>query len=515
MGEAVSEQKTSQTMSNDDIDDILELVDVVEVGKGVLAPPSGDAEADFAADLDSMLNDLEAKESKDTPFPDPTPVDYEVDPNESLDLPSMDDLDNLLAELGAEKPETSLQPSESDAVGDRLDNESQQVTESQQIDGDENKATITAALDKALSSLDELDSLDDKLTATLVPENHDPVADELDDIFAKALESIETSTGPEADSSPDKAAVQPHQDFETAEMVHPDDIFLDVSEQADDDTFPADEKSGITPDDGIEVSATEKNATPETLDTTGIPGQSNQEGIPPVTGKVEDGPSVSHTERESLPIDIEGLGDAPLTTALPESLAQEQPTQLLSDDTPATVAETTVQSGIESAKSAVSGTRIDEDLNELDALLDDMLSSAPASPAGESEEETMASSPMADELQDELQDVLERLDNLESSTVTEQLFDRCNTLEEQISQKDATINSLQDALAMQKNHLASLEQTMADQQEHITSLKALLSEQKEHMATLDTDMEKMVAAAAARVIREEISALLQSLQDEE
>ena len=89
---------------DDDDDEIVDLLEVVKPGKGTETKGSG-SDIDFSADLDAMLAKLEdaekALDAVAAPFPDPTPVDHLVDPDETLDMPSMDDLNNLLETLGA------------------------------------------------------------------------------------------------------------------------------------------------------------------------------------------------------------------------------------------------------------------------------------------------------------------------------------------------------------------------------------------------------------------------------
>lgn len=86
-------------------DEVIDLLEVVKPGKAMR--PVSDADEDFSADLESMLETLskaeqaKAGEEDASAFPDPTPVDHVVDPNESLDLPGMDDLDDILNSLGA------------------------------------------------------------------------------------------------------------------------------------------------------------------------------------------------------------------------------------------------------------------------------------------------------------------------------------------------------------------------------------------------------------------------------
>ncbi|MDR2604588.1 MAG: hypothetical protein LBC55_04445 [Desulfovibrio sp.] len=91
--------------SGDADDDIIDLLEVVKPGRPLSAAEQDDA--DFTDDLESMLDDLSREENVSAQsalrkFPDPTPVDYSVDHNERLDLPDMDDLDNILQSLDAD-----------------------------------------------------------------------------------------------------------------------------------------------------------------------------------------------------------------------------------------------------------------------------------------------------------------------------------------------------------------------------------------------------------------------------
>lgn len=90
-------------------DDVVDLLEVVKPGKPQTKPPADDV--DFSADLESMLDTLSAAEKAHDEaeqaeaagaFPDPTPVDHEVDHDESLDMPGMEDLDAILDSLGGD-----------------------------------------------------------------------------------------------------------------------------------------------------------------------------------------------------------------------------------------------------------------------------------------------------------------------------------------------------------------------------------------------------------------------------
>ncbi|MDR2801027.1 MAG: hypothetical protein LBB52_07165 [Desulfovibrio sp.] len=98
--EAATRPDLVSGQSRDADDEIVDLLEVIKPGKNV--PRSGADDADFTADLDSMLDTLSAtEEARTTGIKnlDPNPVGYKVNHNESLDLPDMDDLDNILASL--------------------------------------------------------------------------------------------------------------------------------------------------------------------------------------------------------------------------------------------------------------------------------------------------------------------------------------------------------------------------------------------------------------------------------
>ena len=198
--------------------------------------------------------------------------------------------------------------------------------------------------------------------------------------------------------------------------------------------------------------------------------------------------------RDDLPLDVEGLGtlEAPLD---PFESAMAAAAQAEDGSADAVQDEQDVQPADQSPSTAVVGTRLDEDVNELDALLDEMLSSPPVSaPVAEVQQGDGA----GQSLNDDIHDIFERLDNLESSPSTQQLFERCTSLEEALAHKDEVIASLEQRLLVQGERMAQLEGVVEEQRESLTSFTA--------------DMDKMVAAAAAKVIREEIAALIESLQ---
>lgn len=138
---------------NDDDDDVIDLLQVVKPGKAVDTKRNENDEVDFSADLEAMLDSLSEAEKKaasgeeEEAFPDPTPVEHEVDHDEALDLPGMDDIDKLLEDLGEPGSDSGADESAlSDADGGRLEEEALAMAE--EIDGlDALPSTGAAALD--------------------------------------------------------------------------------------------------------------------------------------------------------------------------------------------------------------------------------------------------------------------------------------------------------------------------------------------------------------------------------
>jgi hypothetical protein len=112
-----------------DEDDILDLTEVADPGKGSDGPPEPGSGGglDFGADLDALLDSLApdgtvsapsapsagiaAPESPvAAPIKDQTPVPHQVDPNEEMAMPETSDIDSLLAKIGADIPADTFTP---------------------------------------------------------------------------------------------------------------------------------------------------------------------------------------------------------------------------------------------------------------------------------------------------------------------------------------------------------------------------------------------------------------------
>ncbi len=119
-----------------DDDDILDLTEVVETGNTPLSNAPASIGADFGADLDALLDSLSADGTAPpqavapaapakpvvptkpvaAPIADQTPAGHVVDPNEEIVMPGNADIDSLLAELGVDSSKFSAPPPKATAA---------------------------------------------------------------------------------------------------------------------------------------------------------------------------------------------------------------------------------------------------------------------------------------------------------------------------------------------------------------------------------------------------------------
>jgi hypothetical protein len=127
--------------------------------------------------------------------------------------------------------------------------------------------------------------------------------------------------------------------------------------------------------------------------------------------------------------------------------------------------------------------RYDEvDLNELDALLEDMLASAPASgppPAQEMQENNASARP-----EDHVPQAAE------------------------LAPLRQAVNRMETGLADLKGELLERNTLIEKQQSHLVEQAALIEELRVSLTGLRENMDKMAALSAAKVIREELASLL-------
>ena len=343
-------------------DDVVDLLEVVKPGKVF---KKSDADEDFSADLESMLDTLseaeqaKAAEERIQPFPDPTPVEHEVDAHESLDMPGMDDFDNILNALGAPpSPDAHVEQ-------DEQDEDEQDAMAAPMPDLD----AVPAAHSAAMPAAPKAPPSDEELLAELAPE----------------LNTDSHFSAPVPETTP----------------VDLDGLPPGIGTDATDATALAEA------DDALSLDTTTGDIASESLDMESAP-----EPVVPAAPDTED------TEEAVLPIPTEDASDAQ---------------------------------------------RFDEvDLNELDALLDDMLASAPASGPG----------PTAPS--------------------------------EQVAQESGDFAAVaHPALRGMEAKVEDVELTMHNLDSRITALE---KRQNELYANID----KLAAEAAAKIIREELAALLKA-----
>ena len=498
----------------DDDDEIVDLLEVVKPGKNVsgTAPSASehDDSADFSADLDAMLDELSKEGTPDEPsVPQPFPDPTPV--NHTVDA----------------NEELSL-PSMDD-----LDN----LLQTLGVD----KAAVPPAEDIAEEAAgNEVNAMD------AMP-MEDPAADPLEECVDAPLQKVPVP----APEEPPPPVVAKEEPALAAEQETPASVPVDL----EDLPFLAQPAAGATPSTPEEDSlAPESVPAPEDVP--------DSESVP-----VHEGSSAS-----------EDGGKTAGNTLAEADLFEETPAEVA---VPATVSEDlfdqAVQAASKSAEPAASvasetEARGEVDLNELDALLDDMLASAPtpgAMPAGAANSETTAAAPAVD-VESRIAGVEESLDILNSTMTTElraglaearadlaRLHVAVQRQEElsspggipddvraeldslhsglaearlageQFPAVRGELDSLRENLRDLDTHIASFEGAPTDaaaleaKEAVITELRAAVESQageiaalREELADIRGGLDKIAAEAAAKIIREEIAFLLQHVGKE-
>ena len=603
-----------------DDDDIIDLLEVVKPGKATV---SDDEESmdDFSADLDSMLENLEKKERAESaagrPFPDPTPVDHEVDLNETLTLSNMNDLDSLLESLGASPVANgpgAAAPRGPGEVSDDLDtltpdmadliNPPKGAVQGKSPKGaDQAKASALPNLADP-DDLASLAGLGDSVHLSSAPKGGVAVEidDELFDLgitlgsgtasganLAEAADAVPAMADTEdeevLDLSAELIADDPLLDPLLAPMLDKADLFaedvapdgtlpelslpeiaapeIDVPEIADlEIAAPEIETPEITTPEieAPEITAPEietpEITTPEIeapeMDVLSLPDDEQLVmDLDFGSGEVLDATATmaqSTRARKEIEVDVDdlpegfkgGMAEAgPVAKAVPDSA--EAPKAFISREEEQVVDLGAQRVPVQNSSAAPTST-IDEDLNELDALLDDMLTTTLVPDMSKE-----SSSQDYDE-QSENRDLIDvpdshalilRLENLENTLeyqarqqlIAEDGFaafgPRVEALEKYFTDGGA-LASLEPRIAILETafvegETASLEPRVADLETTLTesgvysfearisAMENLLAEQQKRIEAMETTMEKMVATAAAKIIREEIGALLKSL----
>ncbi len=485
---------TQQQGFDDTDDDIVDLLEVVKPGKpGKPAAPATD-DVDFSADLDAMLASLSQAEQAldangDPQFPDPTPVDHAVDHNETLAMPSMDDLDSLLETLGADK-----------------------IPDEQETEEEDIGAETPPAQD-----LDALPVTEAKLPAPAVqpeasparPESGTPLSTEDIRMTEQAIDAVLEATFPSEPGHSGSA------DAKGSPVVDFDAVFEAARQASPKGAAPTAFPPAAAP-----------KATVDTMPEPEDPFEAALAAGAAKTKSAQAEPAPAPAAATDLAGDVLPGETAPAADA---SLAEEEEPAPLDG-----------------------GTRYDEvDLNELDALLDDMLAAAPVSgPAPAAADSAAAPLPTPAEsagtavqatslaaLQQELDvrmrevqalreelaaqaDAMRALRDAAQTLQTEaaahteaaqslraelaSLADEVQALRtELVAGTDAT-QALQEELAARSDEVQILQDQLAAQDKDVRELR-------DDLALFRDNLDKVAAEAAAKVIREEIAALLQSM----
>jgi hypothetical protein len=432
-------------IADTDNDDIVDLLEIVKPGSSV---PSGSATPekadDFSADLEAILGQAaDAEKNPDAfppaPFPDPTPVDHAVDPDETLNMPSMDDLNNLLASLGADSTPASSAPAPPPGKG------------------------------APLSDLDAHPMAGQRPPLGPAPQDAPNVPLDLD---FESPPPRAASPAPPADERQQPPAAVPPAEKTPPEILLQEPENPQGGEVAQPPALPA-----------IEALFAENTPQPRSLPDmeTLFSGQIQDNSAP--------GRSPAGTD---APPDAEGLP------------APEEPS-----DPPRETGEPSVDHGVPAAP------RYDGvDLNELDAVLEDMLASAPPSSPHLTRESRgkNPSSPAEDRSgpSPELAPLQQAVSRMETglADLKKELQARDSLIEKQqsgLAEQTALIEELRHSLTSLRENRDSL---IEKQQSGLAEQTALIEELRRSLTSLHENMDKMAASSAAKVIREELASIL-------
>ena len=560
-------------------DDVIDLLEVVKPGKAT--PKASDEDEDFSADLESMLETLskaeqtKAAEEGAQPFPDPTPVDHEVDPDESLDMPGMDDLDDILNALDAPAQDNS---SKIDALpdvpdfdaGDMPDLDAVPAAQGKTVPPPPSEADLLAelGLDDAFSppasaspdtpqitpvDLEDLplDISDMAHEATPVqdaplaeqaadatPDAYLPAAaqpqeapDALDDIEALLAAASATNAAPPA-ADPEKSpeAIAFDADFEAAGSL--DEDLLTVLPDLEAAAVPGEEgmPEAALESSGDAIDASEarfepdqdadEDRAPDPLDTT--IGDIASESLE-IVRSLEPEPVASAPPPDTGTPTPDGLADAAekdLSETDMEQTDFDATLPLSARSAPGITEEDILPAAVDAALDSAPSSRFDEvDLNELDALLDDMLASAPASgpsPMGVSAEaarETQAEpEPQLSPQEEATEEPAPVASATDSAAVT-----AAPLLGSELASLRLEMDALRRDLAAARPSSpltapapSAIDAKIEDLELTLQNLDGRIQSMEYQLNELYMNIDKFAAEAAAKIIREELSALLEA-----
>lgn len=508
----------------DDTDEVVDLLEVVKPGKAIAA----DAEdVDFSADLESMLDSLSQAEQARTeqapgepqPFPDPTPVEHEVDHDESLDLPGMEDLDSILNSLspgdaGAAKrpaapaaapvdtpgagPQAASQPASRTAPQAVIDMPDLDALPATGLPG----AASAPGEDAAAASAQKAVDIDDDFLETLLTEGGDAAA---------APQSV---PGPDAapDAGPDAASGEAVQEdpFEALKAME------EAAAEKEEAALPPLAGEGEITEASDVAPAGDDDDLAASLETA--VGDIASESIDSAAAEVAAGDAFEDARAAGQEVPP----PAPQTQAAPEPSAMEE------GDASAPPAEGAP------APEAATGSRFEEvDLNELDALLDDMLAAAPASgpatppavalpaPGRPDADPAVVAFPpeaLADALagfqsmaadlaalRDEMEDLRHAIDDAPAAQTMQTMLDSQASA---LAAQAARLEDIELTLAARAGEEQSAVARVQELEGALTKVEDRLTALEGQLADMTANLDTMAAEAAARVIREEIAALM-------
>ncbi|MDR2488266.1 MAG: hypothetical protein LBD42_02010 [Desulfovibrio sp.] len=531
-------------------DDVVDLLEIVKPGRSP-AQHAGIDEEDFSADLDAMLDDLSddktpsaGASNRPMPFPDPTPVDHTVDHDESLELPGMDDVDKLLRSFGASQKD-SVQESDDEpdfAIGNPDMPDLDALPTALTTPKKNSPPPIPSGNVNAPPSAAKADA----------PQKSPPIPDD-DALFAALLAESTSSPAGEETAAPAKAAAAPDGDLfadldsiltgdDQDDVSPPDDSVHAGSDTAADKKKPDGRLAGGTP----AGSATPAPAAGDRVSLGDMERFLPEDAIPPLS-------DAGYAEADSS--DAEGIAPPPQTPAAPAPQRQNSSQQADAADFPPHDA----AYGAETQSSRFDGV----DLNELDALLDNMLATAPVSgpvptaagatnDSGVADEAPLAPQPAPPSLlsSPDIQALQAQVSEQES-IIAEQA-DKVRVLQQDLAALSAEAGEHRESIAGCSSEVQELVQRFSGACDHIQvleqSVKTLanaapdegknladdsritvlanriqlleeqLAERDAQLQALETrvadllaNMDSLAAETAARVIREELAALTESL----
>ena len=575
MPKNTSTPNIQSTLPEDD-DEILDLLEVVKPGKGINSAQQMPSELE--SELDALLsdnNDSGTAPLAEQPFPDPTPVDHKVDAEESLQLPDMDDFDSLLASLGVKEdntPTTKTTPDKKEPlVEDDLDALPIQLEKAGEPNPQipvVNKSKIMENLQKAINMAEEKPEEDNKttsngITAQEIATDVLPLDDfGIEEQLAKNNQNMAPDLG--NSSKNDSPITENEQNFSVQENTASQSA-KNNGEIPLDDPFEEASLLAMKKNTGEQLSESSNNTqisakqmTSDIVKPTSIETPENQLKETPQTQQQDLMPSIDidellakkAAEAKQPPLDIDAMLEAEKST---ETKMPEQAQTLVEDNVikednirqqegASPTSDTTTTEIKPDSKELPGMSQDPEDglnLQELDALLDDVLAAAPASGTSC----ISSTSGLAQEVNVPTEDTAIQSPQPENATPANinESVTPAQPQEYKPENLQAEISAMRDALqamSAQINQLAHAhqepagtiihEQPLPIQQENSVINEEILAElatQKEKINKIETDFEelqanfsmlsgnidKLVAEAAVKVIREEILELVKTL----